>query len=75
MQGDCHRAGARCGPRTAVHPIAYSRPMRAVVIDEVGVLPTVREVPEPPCPPGGVVLDVAATGVCRSDWHAWQGHD
>lgn len=49
--------------------------MRAVVIDEVGVLPTVREVPEPACPPGGVVLDVSATGVCRSDWHAWQGHE
>ena len=49
--------------------------MRAVVIDEVGALPTVREVPEPACPPGGVVLDVSATGVCRSDWHAWMGHD
>ena len=75
MHGDCHRAGARRRPRTAVHPIAYSHPMRAVVIDEVGVRPTVREVPEPACPPGGVVLDVSATGVCRSDWHAWQGHD
>jgi alcohol dehydrogenase len=21
------------------------------------------------------VLDVRATGVCRSDWHAWRGHD
>lgn len=49
--------------------------MRAVVIDEVGVEPVVREVPDPTCPPGGVVLDVTATGVCRSDWHAWMGHD
>lgn len=49
--------------------------MRAVVIDEVGVLPQVRELPEPVCPPGGVVVEVSATGVCRSDWHAWQGHD
>ena len=49
--------------------------MRAVVIDEVGVEPTVREVPDPTCPPGGVVLDVAATGVCRSDWHVLAGHD
>ena len=23
----------------------------------------------------GVVLRVAATGVCRSDWHGWMGHD
>jgi alcohol dehydrogenase len=22
-----------------------------------------------------VVVDVRATGVCRSDWHAWRGHD
>ena len=29
----------------------------------------------PECPADGVVLDVRATGVCRSDWHAWKGHD
>ncbi|UZN02504.1 zinc-dependent alcohol dehydrogenase family protein [Cellulomonas sp. S1-8] len=49
--------------------------MRALVIDEFGVLPQVREVPDPACPADGVVVRVAATGVCRSDWHAWQGHD
>jgi len=49
--------------------------MRAVVFDEVGQVPTVREVPEPECPPGAVVVAVRATGVCRSDWHAWRGHD
>ena len=30
---------------------------------------------EPLCPDDGVVVEVAATGVCRSDWHAWKGHD
>jgi alcohol dehydrogenase len=49
--------------------------MRAVVIEAFGVVPTVRDVPEPACPDDGVVLRVTATGVCRSDWHAWQGHD
>lgn len=49
--------------------------MRAVVYDAYAVRPEVREVAEPTCPPDGVVLEVAATGVCRSDWHAWQGHD
>ncbi len=49
--------------------------MRAVVYDAVGQLPTVREVPDPVCEPDGVVLDVGASGVCRSDWHAWKGHD
>jgi alcohol dehydrogenase len=24
---------------------------------------------------GGVVVQVMATGLCRSDWHAWAGHD
>ncbi|OLT21190.1 alcohol dehydrogenase [Pseudonocardia sp. CNS-139] len=49
--------------------------MRAVVYDEVGGPLTVRELPAPDCPPDAVVLDVHATGVCRSDWHAWRGHD
>ena len=31
--------------------------------------------PEPECPVDGVVVRVGATGVCRSDWHAWMGHD
>lgn len=49
--------------------------MRAVVFDAYGALPSVREVPEPACPEDGVVIRVRATGVCRSDWHAWKGHD
>jgi D-arabinose 1-dehydrogenase-like Zn-dependent alcohol dehydrogenase len=31
--------------------------------------------PDPACPVDGVVVRVGATGVCRSDWHAWMGHD
>ena len=49
--------------------------MKAVVYDAVGAPPELREVPEPVCPGDGVVVEVAATGVCRSDWHAWRGHD
>jgi len=49
--------------------------MRAVVYDAVGAPPQVRQVPRPVCPPDGVLVAVAATGVCRSDWHAWRGHD
>ncbi len=49
--------------------------MRAVVIDGVRSRPEVREVPLPVAPAGGVVVRVAATGMCRSDWHAWAGHD
>lgn len=49
--------------------------MRAVLYDAFGARPVVTEVPDPVCPPGGAVIAVRATGVCRSDWHAWQGHD
>ncbi|MER7244326.1 zinc-dependent alcohol dehydrogenase family protein [Kribbella sp. NPDC000426] len=49
--------------------------MRAVVVSEYGVLPIVRDVPEPSVEAGSVVLKVEATGLCRSDWHGWMGHD
>ncbi|MFC4068798.1 zinc-dependent alcohol dehydrogenase family protein [Actinoplanes subglobosus] len=49
--------------------------MRAVVFDAFEGQPEVREVPEPSAPPGGVVVRVMATGLCRSDWHGWAGHD
>lgn len=49
--------------------------MEAVVYREVGGRPRVERVPVPACPADGAVLRVEATGVCRSDWHAWRGHD
>jgi D-arabinose 1-dehydrogenase-like Zn-dependent alcohol dehydrogenase len=49
--------------------------MRAVLVEKYGVLPAVQDVPEPVPAVGGVVLKVEATGLCRSDWHGWQGHD
>ncbi len=49
--------------------------MKAVVYAALGELPALTEVADPACPPDGVVVDVVATGVCRSDWHAWRGHD
>lgn len=49
--------------------------MRAVVVDEVRARPEVCEVPAPEAPDGGVVVEVHATGLCRSDWHAWAGHE
>lgn len=49
--------------------------MRAVVLDGVRTRPEVREVATPTAPPGGVVVRVLATGLCRSDWHAWAGHE
>ena len=49
--------------------------MRAVVYDGYGGPAIVREVAPPVCPVDGAVVAVRATGVCRSDWHAWRGHD
>ena len=49
--------------------------MRAVVLDAVRARPEVREVPAPAAPARGVVVQVMTTGVCRSDWHAWAGHE
>ncbi len=49
--------------------------MRAVVYEEFGGRAEVREVADPVAPPDGVVIRVEATGMCRSDWHGWMGHD
>nr|WP_204332314.1 zinc-dependent alcohol dehydrogenase family protein [Geodermatophilus sabuli] len=46
-----------------------------MVFETFGGPLTVREVPDPAPAPGGVVVEVGASGICRSDWHAWQGHD
>lgn len=35
----------------------------------------VRNVPKPKAGAGSVVVKVEATGLCRSDWHGWMGHD
>lgn len=49
--------------------------MRAVQFEAFGETPDVAEVPRPVAPAGGAVIKVEATGLCRSDWHGWQGHD
>ncbi len=49
--------------------------MKAMVFEAFGEAPVVRDVPDPVPTPDGVVIDVQATGLCRSDWHGWKGHD
>lgn len=49
--------------------------MRAIEYSQYGAEPRLVDRPEPACPPDGAVVAVRATGVCRSDWHAWRGHD
>lgn len=49
--------------------------MKAMLFEEFEKPPTIAEVPDPTPSDDGVVIAVAATGLCRSDWHGWMGHD
>ncbi|PZU90353.1 MAG: alcohol dehydrogenase [Shinella sp.] len=49
--------------------------MKAMLYERFGESPEVIDVPDPSPPQAGVVLSVTATGLCRSDWHGWMGHD
>ena len=49
--------------------------MRAVYYKEFKGKVEVRDVPNPVVSPDSVILKVEATGLCRSDWHGWMGHD
>lgn len=49
--------------------------MKAIVYEAYGRRPTIQCLGDPEPEPHGVVVGVRATGVCRSDWHGWMGHD
>ncbi len=49
--------------------------MRAVFYETFKAPPVVATLPDPVPAPDGVVVRVGASGLCRSDWHGWMGHD
>jgi D-arabinose 1-dehydrogenase-like Zn-dependent alcohol dehydrogenase len=49
--------------------------VRAVLYEQFRATPSVRTLPDPTPPDTGVVVRVEASGLCRSDWHGWMGHD
>lgn len=49
--------------------------MKAVLFEKFEETPKVVTVDDPTPEVHGVVIKVEATGVCRSDWHGWMGHD
>ncbi len=49
--------------------------MKAVVYEQFGVAPVIQTLADPTPEVNGVVIKVEASGVCRSDWHGWGGHD
>ncbi|MDI7861331.1 zinc-dependent alcohol dehydrogenase family protein [Rhizobiaceae bacterium n13] len=49
--------------------------MKAMYYETFGGVPEIRTLPDPTPTEGGVVVKVEASGLCRSDWHGWMGHD
>lgn len=49
--------------------------MRALTYTAFGGPLTVSEHPVPEPTPGSALVRVALSGLCRSDWHGWLGHD
>ncbi len=49
--------------------------MRAVYYEQFRKPPVVATLPDPTPAEDGVVIKVEATGLCRSDFHGWMGHD
>lgn len=49
--------------------------MRAAVMHSFASPLSIETVDDPSPAPDGAVVKVHATGVCRSDWHGWMGHD
>lgn len=50
--------------------------MKAALYSDFNARIKVTSVPKPKLnSPTSVIVQVMATGVCRSDWHGWKGHD
>jgi alcohol dehydrogenase len=49
--------------------------MKVAVYDEFRQPLSIRKVTDPIPSESGVVLEVKACGICRSDWHGWMGND
>jgi alcohol dehydrogenase len=48
--------------------------MRAAILEEYDEPLAIEERPDPEPGPDDIVIETKACGICRSDWHAWQGH-
>lgn len=49
--------------------------MKAALLTAYRAPLEIRDLPAPDCPADGVVLELLACGICRSDWHVWIGAD
>jgi alcohol dehydrogenase len=49
--------------------------LKGVIYRAFGEALSIENLPDPEPPTDGVVIAVKASGLCRSDWHGWMGHD
>jgi len=49
--------------------------MKAAVYETFGGAISIQNVEDPKPKDHGAIISVKATGMCRSDWHGWVGHD
>ncbi|MEN8789539.1 MAG: alcohol dehydrogenase catalytic domain-containing protein, partial [Flavobacteriaceae bacterium] len=49
--------------------------MKAAFYENFGGPINIVSLQDPEPTANGVVIQVAASGLCLSDWHGWQGHD
>lgn len=49
--------------------------MKAISYRSFGGELSYGTLPDPEAKSGSVIIEVKATGLCRSDWHGWVGHD
>jgi len=49
--------------------------VKAVIFEKFGGSLSVAQVADPVAADDDVIIKVEASGICRSDWHGWLGHD
>jgi alcohol dehydrogenase len=49
--------------------------MKAVVYHDFGAEISCAQLDDPTPTADGAIIRIEATGLCRSDWHGWRGHD
>lgn len=49
--------------------------MKAAIYDKFRKPLSIQQVADPTPDRNGIVLEVRACGICRSDWHGWMGND
>jgi len=49
--------------------------MKAAVYDTFNGAIEIRQVDDPVVSETDAIIEVKASGICRSDWHGWKGHD